>query len=228
MQTKIAGYLETACCHYTAAKLSQRVIKTSWWLFHRITPSVFARHDKLLCAIQQAWQMWWQLTAPNMGCVAAKACPPLGLPCCQSRRSSRDHVLRPHARTFAITHLKTRRIARPGAAMLRTAASRRLSARSLPPTCPICWSLWSLRASCWKHTLCPGVFLRDSQIFWESQNMQKNKKKRKSLNSMKFAKRAMVDSKERRESQKEFWDEFKIACSSDTNRQIDNFFVCRY
>ena len=37
--------------------------------------------------------------------------------------------------------------------------------------------------------------------------MQKNKKKRKSLNSMKFAKRAMVDSKERRESQKEFWDE---------------------
>jgi len=38
--------------------------------------------------------------------------------------------------------------------------------------------------------------------------MQKNKKKRKSLNSMKFAKRAMVDSKERRESQKEFWDEY--------------------
>jgi len=34
--------------------------------------------------------------------------------------------------------------------------------------------------------------------------MQKNKKKRKSLNSMKFAKRAMVDSKEKRESQKEF------------------------
>jgi len=35
----------------------------------------------------------------NIGCVAA----------------------RPHARTFAITHLKTRRIVRPGAAILRTA-----------------------------------------------------------------------------------------------------------
>ena len=34
----------------------------------------------------------------NIGCVAA----------------------RPHARTFAITHLKTRRIVRPGAAILRT------------------------------------------------------------------------------------------------------------
>ena len=56
MQTKIAGYLETACCHYAATKLSQLVMKTSCWIFHRITPSVFARHGKLLCALQQAWQ----------------------------------------------------------------------------------------------------------------------------------------------------------------------------
>ena len=35
----------------------------------------------------------------------------------------------------------------------------------------------------------------------------KTKKKRKPLNSMKFTKRAMVHSKETRESQKEFWDE---------------------
>jgi len=55
----------------------------------------------------------------NMGCVAAKSCPPLRLPCC--RGPARDHILRLHARTFAITHLKTRRIVRPGAAILRTA-----------------------------------------------------------------------------------------------------------
>jgi len=35
----------------------------------------------------------------------------------------------------------------------------------------------------------------------------KKQKKRKPLNSMKFTKRAMVHSKETRESQKEFWDE---------------------
>ena len=51
--------------------------------------------------------------------VAAKSCPPLRLPCC--RGPARDHILRLHARTFAITHLKTRRIVRPGAAILRTA-----------------------------------------------------------------------------------------------------------
>jgi len=56
MQTKKSPYLETACSNYAATKLSQRVIKTSCWLFNRITPSVFARHGKVLCALQQAWQ----------------------------------------------------------------------------------------------------------------------------------------------------------------------------
>ena len=77
----------------------------------------------------------------------------------------RDHVLRPHARIFASTHLKTRRITRPGSVILRTAASRRLSSRALPPTCPIgrslrplagtkllpfCGVVWSTRTAWYK------------------------------------------------------------------------------
>ena len=39
MQTKIAGYLETACCHHAATKLSQRVRKTSCWLSTVLLPA---------------------------------------------------------------------------------------------------------------------------------------------------------------------------------------------
>ena len=39
IQTKIAGYLETACCHHAATKLSQRVIKTSCSLSTVLLPA---------------------------------------------------------------------------------------------------------------------------------------------------------------------------------------------
>jgi len=101
--------------------------------------------------------------------VAANACSPLASPCCQSLRSSEiTFKLRPHTRIFASTRLKTRRITRPGSVILRTAASRHLSSRALPPACQIGRSLRTLAFGVvWSNPHPHGSESRGTNIFFE-------------------------------------------------------------
>jgi len=68
---------------------------------------------------------------------SGKHLPAAASSCVDPQTAQRTHVSRTHTRTFAGTHMKTRRIVRLCIITLRTAASRRISAHPRPPTRPI-------------------------------------------------------------------------------------------
>ena len=67
-----------------------------------------------------------------------KGLPSAGLALYRAGDSARAHVASCHTRDFAVTHLKTRRYARPGSFGPRTAASRRLVPSVQPPARLFC------------------------------------------------------------------------------------------
>ena len=68
---------------------------------------------------------------------SGKHLPAAASSCVDPQTAQRTHVSSTHTRTFAGTHLKTRRIVRLCIITLRTTASRRISAHPRPPTRPI-------------------------------------------------------------------------------------------
>jgi len=68
---------------------------------------------------------------------SGKHLPAAASSCVDPQTAQRTHVSSTHTRTFAGTHLKTRRIVRLCIITLCTAASRRISAHPRPPTRPI-------------------------------------------------------------------------------------------
>ena len=68
---------------------------------------------------------------------SGKHLPAAASSCVDPQTAQRTHVSRTHTRTFAGTHMKTRRIVRLCIITLRTTASRRISAHPRPPTRPI-------------------------------------------------------------------------------------------
>jgi len=68
---------------------------------------------------------------------SGKHLPAVASSCVHPQTAQRTHVSSTHTRTFAGTHLKTRRIVRLCIITLCTAASRRISAHPRPPTRPI-------------------------------------------------------------------------------------------
>ena len=146
--------------HKQGAKCQTNVDKNCWLFRNSVLPlcsyqTLPTRHKDLLLALPPyysqrfctARQIFVRAAAGLARVVAVsstknqarcgKHLPAAASSCVDPQTARRTHVSSTHTRTFAGTHLKTRRIVRLCIITLHTAASRRISAHPRPPTRPI-------------------------------------------------------------------------------------------